>query len=603
MKGSSLTLTGLIPPEGRLPLRTAGQFKGSRPRGRKFLYSDRKPPVPKMELKPGDKLGPYEIVSPLGKGGMGEVWKARDPRLNRDVAIKISARQFTDRFEHEAHAIAALNHRNICTLYDIGPNYLVMELVEGPTLAERIAQGPVPLEETLTIAKQIADALEAAHEKSIVHRDLKPANIKIKPDGSVKVLDFGLAKSGGAPELTSDSPTMLTVAGMILGTAGYMAPEQAKGKEVDKRADNWAFGVVLYEMLTGQRLFEGETVSETLAAVLKEQPDLNRVPAKVRPLLRRCLEKDPQKRLRDIGEAMAWVESAPEAAIVPPARTKWMWPSVAAAALVVALAAVGWNLWRAPRLTDLPLVRQDVDLGSDIALLPPLPFASNVVISPDGTRLAYVASAVSGGPRKLFTRRLDQPKATGLPATEGADRPFFSPDGHWLGFAAGGKLSKISADGGAAVPLMDLPGAFAGAAWGEDGIIVAQLGKGLVRIPDGGGQSVPVTELATGELVQTSPQILPGGKAVLFASNVRGGADNATVDVVSLADRHRKTLARGAAFPRFAAPLNGAKGAGYLLYIGKGTAVRRSLRLGQIRDPRQRRSHRGRSRGQCKSAR
>jgi serine/threonine protein kinase len=204
-----------------------------------------------MELKPGARLGPYEIVSPIGKGGMGEVWKARDPRLNRDVAIKISAQQFTDRFEREARAIAALNHANVCTLYDVGPNYLVMELVEGPTLADRIVQRPIPLEEALGIAKQIAEALDAAHEKGIVHRDLKPANIKIRPDGSVKVLDFGLAKSGEAPELTSDSPTMMSIPGMILGTAGYMAPEQAAGQPVDKRADVWAFGVVLYEILTG----------------------------------------------------------------------------------------------------------------------------------------------------------------------------------------------------------------------------------------------------------------------------------------------------------------------------------------------------------------
>src|ERR1700726_547780 len=220
-----------------------------------------------MALKPGDKLGPYEIVSSIGKGGMGEVWKARDPRLNRDVAIKVSAQQFTDRFEREARSIAALNHSNICTLFDVGPNYLVMELVEGATLAERIAQGPLPLDEALAIARQIADALEAAHEKGIVHRDLKPANIKIRPDGSVKVLDFGLAKSAEQTELTSDSP-----AGMILGTAGYMAPEQARGKVVDKRADIWAFGVVVYEMLTGKRPFEGETTTEILSEVITTEP-------------------------------------------------------------------------------------------------------------------------------------------------------------------------------------------------------------------------------------------------------------------------------------------------------------------------------------------
>ena len=262
-----------------------------------------------MNTLPGTRLGPYELVASIGKGGMGEVWKARDPRLGRDVAIKISAAQFTDRFEREARAIAALNHPNICTLFDVGPNYLVMELVEGPTLAERILQGPIPLEEALGIAKQIADALEAAHEKGIIHRDLKPANIKIRPDGSVKVLDFGLAKAANeAVEYGPDSPTMLSIAGMILGTAGYMAPEQARGLAVDKRADIWAFGVVLYEMLTGKRLFEGATITDSLAAVLTREPDLTLTPEKTRRLLRRCLEKDPKKRLRDIGDAMALLE-------------------------------------------------------------------------------------------------------------------------------------------------------------------------------------------------------------------------------------------------------------------------------------------------------
>src|SRR6202140_2630393 len=246
-------------------------------------------------IRAGERVGPYEILELIGKGGMGEVWRARDPRLNREVAIKTSAQQFSDRFEREARSIAALNHSNICTLFDVGPNYLVMELVEGATLAERIGQGPMPLDQALAIARQIADALEAAHEKGIVHRDLKPANIKIRPDGSVKVLDFGLAKSAEPAELTSDSPTMLSVAGMILGTAGYMAPEQARGKTVDKRADIWAFGVVLYEMLTGRRLFEGETISDTLVAVLTKEPEWERVPAKVQRLLRSCTQKDPKQ--------------------------------------------------------------------------------------------------------------------------------------------------------------------------------------------------------------------------------------------------------------------------------------------------------------------
>ena len=274
-----------------------------------------------MELKPGAKLGPYEIVSAIGKGGMGEVWKACDPRPGRDVAIKVSAQRFTDRFEREARAIAALNHSNICTLFDVGPNYLVMEYIEGPTLAERIREGPIPLEEALGIARQIADALEAAHEKIIVQRDLKPANVKIRPDGSVKVLDFGLAKSGGSQEITPDSPTMMpgTQLGMILGTAGYMSPEQARGKEVDKRADIWAFGVVLYEMVAGKRLFEGETVSDTLAAVLKEEPDLRLAPGKTRRLLLACLEKDPKRRLRDIGDMGRLLEET--SGIGSPART------------------------------------------------------------------------------------------------------------------------------------------------------------------------------------------------------------------------------------------------------------------------------------------
>src|SRR5689334_10868468 len=235
-----------------------------------------------MSIRAGEKLGPYEIIESIGKGGMGEVYRARDTRLNRDVAIKVSAERFSERFEREARVIASLNHPNICTLFDVGPNYLVMELVEGPTLAERIKPGAIPLEESLNIARQMADALETAHEKGVTHRDLKPGNIKIKPDGTVKVLDFGLAKIGGTPTVHSDeSPTLTlgqTEAGMILGTAAYMSPEQAKGKPVDKRADIWAFGVVLYEMLTGKRLFQGETTTETLAAVIERAPKWEGVP-------------------------------------------------------------------------------------------------------------------------------------------------------------------------------------------------------------------------------------------------------------------------------------------------------------------------------------
>jgi len=529
-----------------------------------------------MPLSPGERLGPYEILAPVGAGGMGEVYRASDPRLGREVAIKVSAERFSERFDREARVIASLNHPNICTLFDVGPNYLVMELLEGPTLADRIQEGAVPLEEALAIARQIADALDAAHEKGIVHRDLKPGNVKIKPDGVVKVLDFGLAKTGGTPALPSDnSPTLTmaqTEAGMILGTASYMAPEQAKGKPVDKRADIYAFGVVLYEMLAGKRLHRGETTTEVLASVLKEEPKWEKIPPQVRRLLQRCLEKDPQKRLRHIGDAMELVDDAMHApAVTSRAGRQWPWPAVAGA-LTIALAAVGWNWWRTPSFTDRPLVRQDVDLGSDISLPVTPPYVSNAVLSPDGTRVVFVAT-VSGTP-KLFTRRLDQPKAIELAGTEGARGPFFSPDGHWIGFGAPPKLNKISVDGGAVLLLTNLASQFAGASWGQDGIIVAQVGSPLTRIPEGGGQPTPVIEFASGETAQTSPQILPGGKAVLFAANTKTGAETATVEVVSLADRRRKTLVQGGAFPRYVPSFTSAgRGAGHLLYTSKGALL------------------------------
>ena len=298
-------------------------------------------------------MGPYEITSLLGKGGMGEVYRATDTRLQRDVAIKVSAEQFSDRFEREARTVASLNHPNIGHLYDVGPNYLVLELVEGETLADRIQRGPIPLDEALALARQITDALEAAHDRGIIHRDLKPANIKITPDGVIKVLDFGLAKamSGDpAPVDPNNSPTLTmrqTVAGMILGTASYMAPEQAKGKTVDRRADIWAFGVVLYEMLTGRRLFSGETVSDTLAAVLTRDPDLTKIPCEIRKLLRTCLQREPKRRLRDIGDAWSLLEE-PTAGRSPspshPIRPlPWM---ILAGVLIVSAVAFTWLYFR-----------------------------------------------------------------------------------------------------------------------------------------------------------------------------------------------------------------------------------------------------------------
>jgi serine/threonine-protein kinase len=521
-----------------------------------------------MARKPGEKLGPYEILELLGKGGMGEVYRAHDARLRRDVALKVSAEHFTERFEKEARAVASLNHPNVCTLYDVGPDYLVMELVEGQTLADRIKEGAIAVEEALSICRQIADALEAAHDKGITHRDLKPGNIIMKPDGTAKVLDFGLAKIGGGPTVQSDnSPTMTigaTEAGVILGTASYMAPEQARGKNVDRRADIWAFGVVLYEMLTGQKLFKGDDLTETMAAVIKEEPKLDRVPAKVRRLLSACLQKDPKQRLQTIADWRLLLHQEAPPAPVNKRTQPWMWPTVAAAAML-ALAIVVAGFWRATRPVDHPLVRLDMDLGADVSLPPPSTGGSAVVISPDGTRLAYV----SGNPAKLFTRRLDQPKATELAGTGEAQSPFFSPDGQWIGFYAGGpKLNKVSVDGGAVVPLANF-GGFGGASWGEDGeIIVGDQTKGLLQLPSAGGMPTLLAAQAKGEIALVLPQILPGGKAVLFHMAPGFDPDKTTLEVLTLADRRRKIVARGGTTARYL-PTSGASG--HLIYVIRAT--------------------------------
>jgi Tol biopolymer transport system component len=506
-----------------------------------------------MSLSSGTRLGPYEILLPIGNGGMGEVFKARDTRLDRTVAIKVSAAQFSARFDREARAIAALNHANICTLYDVGPNYLVMELVEGES-----PKGPLPLETTLNYARQIADALEAAHEKGIVHRDLKPANIKIKPDGTVKVLDFGLAKVTETraevvdAELTTAHTTQ---AGAILGTAAYMSPEQARGEVVDKRTDIWAFGVVLYEMLTGKPLFEGKTLSDTVAAVLTKVPDWNQAPPRVRRLLQACLERDPKRRLRDIGDMRRLLEEAPAVK----SRLPWIWQT-AAGTLAVALLIFLWSPWRTAKVVDRPLVRLDVDLGPDVSLTSQR--GSSLIISPDGLRVAFVSR------ERLYTRRLDEPGAIELAGTQGAYAPFFSPDGRWVAFFAQGKLEKISIAGGGVIALCDATDG-RGGSWGEDGSIIASLnGSGVLSlIPAAGGTPVPVTELGPGEVAHRWPQILPGGKAVLFTSGIAADGSNARIEVLSLKDHHRRTLQRGGIFGRY---LPASKSTGYLLYVNQG---------------------------------
>jgi len=534
-----------------------------------------------MPLSAGDKLGPYEILALVGKGGMGEVYRAHDSRLNRDVAIKVSNAQFTERFTREARTIASLNHTNICHLYDVviekdGPNYLVMEYVEGPDL-----RGPMDFDDALPIIQQVIDGIEAAHEKNIIHRDLKPANIKITPEGVVKILDFGLAKAMEPPPSSDgnheNSPTLTmgaTATGTILGTAAYMAPEQAKGKAADKRSDIWSFGVVLYEMLTGKRLFTGETAVEILGAVLNQDPDISAAPPRVHKLLRWCLEKDRKQRLASISDVRRLLSESAETASTmqlappPPSRLGKL-PWIAAAVLAVGFAASSWIAFRATRPAELkPMVRLDVDLGSEISLATPNG-SSNVILSPDGTRLVYVAS-VAGGDPSLFIRRFDQPRGTELPGTENPQSPFFSPDGQWVGFTANGKLGKISVEGGAVVPLQNDAPNSNGASWGEDGNIVqALLLRGLFRIPAAGGNPAPVLEVANGEIALAAPQILPGGKAVLFAaySSVLI-PDTDTVDVLTLADHRRKSVVRGGVAARY---LPASSGAGYLLYVNKAT--------------------------------
>src|SRR5688572_8456460 len=437
---------------------------------------------------------------------MGQVYRARDTKLNRDIALKILPDAFSAdgdriaRFRREAQVLAALNHSNIAHIYgfeDSGSTHaLVLELVEGPTLADRIAKGPIPLDEALPIAKQIVEALEAAHEQGIIHRDLKPANIKLRDDGTVKVLDFGLAKalepaSAISPTLTASptitTPAQMTHVGMILGTAAYMSPEQAKGRPADKRSDIWAFGCVLFEMLTGTRAFEGEDVSDTLAAVLRGEPDWNALPAGTPPvvhrLLRRCLAKDPRERLRDIGDvrfdlAEATTPASSIAVTAAPtaiagatsralARVIIPWGVAAALAVVTIAVLAVTRPWRAPE-APVPMTL-NAELGTDVSLSTAV--GASAALSPDGQTLAFVATGPEESTAKLYLRRLDHLTATVLAGTDDAAGPFFSPDGQWIAFFAGGKLKKISVTGGAPVTLADASNA-RGGSWGDDNIIV-----------------------------------------------------------------------------------------------------------------------------------
>jgi len=558
-----------------------------------------------MALAAGTKLGPYEVRSPLGAGGMGEVYRCRDSRLGRDVALKVLPEAFASdtermaRFEREAKVLASLNHPNVAAIYGLEESNsmraLVMELVEGPTLAERIAQGPVPIDDALPIARQVCEGLEYAHERGIIHRDLKPANVKITPEGSVKLLDFGLAKALEGEALTSDistSPTisrLATRAGMILGTAAYMSPEQAKGKAVDRRVDIWAFGCLLYEMLTGKGAFGGETVSETLAAVIRDEPNWGAlpqdVPPRVRNLLKRCLCKDVKQRLQAIGDGRITIEEIqngvdmgdlfPALAGTAPGRAA-AWsravPWVVAAILAVALAAVLILVPARLRQTRGPVMRLNLAAQPRHA---EADRASGVAISQDGTRVAYVAfqgpeTGKSGdlvSPQtqtfELVVRKFDQLATTPLPETAGASAPFFSPDGRWIGFFSGGALKKVSSDGGPPVNVCEVS-SIVGASWGDDGFIYFAPGgvAEIRRVPEDGGTPKVVVQAGNTEKVASFrwPQILPGGKTVLFTTaGASWLAQHYRTEAYSLATGKRTVLIDEGANARYLAP-------GYLVF-------------------------------------
>ncbi len=524
----------------------------------------------------GETIGPYQVVAKLGEGGMGEVYRARDSRLNRDVAMKVLPELFSSdpdrlaRFTREAQTLAALNHPHIAAIYGIeqssGVRALVMELVEGDDLSTIIARGPVPLAEALPLARQVADALEAAHEQGIIHRDLKPANIKVRADGTVKVLDFGLAKaldpnaSGATPGDAMNSPTLTAAAfahgyggpgtqlGMIIGTAAYMAPEQAKGRAVDKRADIWAFGVVLYEMLAGQRAFKGDDISETLASVLKDTPAVDALPdgmpARLRDLVARCLQKDPRQRQRDIGDVKLELDAiaagrsdATPVAPTAQARTRPSLMLVAAIGVVAAAigVAIGWGLTRNPAAAAGATTRFIVDS-------PPGPDPQGPLLTPDGRVLIFAAD-------RLYKRDLAAFAATPMPGTEGATTPMISPDGRWVAFFANGKVKKVSLSGGDPTTIAEVNGAIPGAVWGPDNRILFSRGwaTGLFSLEVEDGQIRQLTEpdRKLGERGHWRPRLLPGGQQILFTIWMTGsGVNDARIGLLDL-----KTLQHRALFP------------------------------------------------------
>ncbi len=555
----------------------------------------------------GSRLGPYEITAKLGEGGMGEVYRATDSRLKREVAIKVLPAAFTEdkerlaRFEREAQLLAQLHHPNIASIFGLeesgGAKALVMELVEGPTLAERLESGAFSIAESLSTALQIAQALEEAHDKGIVHRDLKPQNVKASSEGKTKVLDFGLAKamdSSGASSAAADlarSPTLVnsptltaahgTQMGVILGTAAYMAPEQAAGSAVDRRADIWSFGVVLYEMLTGRRLFDGETVSHVLAGVLKDTPDFAALPAATPPriveLVQRCLRKKPRERLQSIGDARLALEEAladphlgelpaagaPAVAASSTPRSPLPWILAAAGLAAAALFAVLWlrvgETGSAGRVVQAALIAPG---GTS--------FTDYFALSPDGRRVVFEAFDREIGARALWVRALDRGEATKLESTTGGDTPFWSPDGAQIAFFADGKLKRLDLRGGPAQTICDAPTP-RGGAWGPDGRIVFspafRAGLSIVAATGGAPQPLTALDATRDEKSHRFPVFLPGGKQILFlAQTAEGGARNdaSAIEVLDLASGQRTRILSANSSPLYSA-------AGQLLFWREGT--------------------------------
>jgi eukaryotic-like serine/threonine-protein kinase len=544
----------------------------------------------------GTQLGVFQVLSLIGAGGMGEVYLARDSRLDRQVAIKILPQAFTadperlSRFEREAKLLASLNHPNIASIFGfeaVGEKrFLVMELVEGETLAEKLSRGPLPIGEALELSRQIAEGVEAAHEKGIVHRDLKPANVKITHAGNVKILDFGLAKvyqkEDPAPDL-SQSPMLakeMTQEGMILGTAAYMSPEQVKGKAVDKRTDVWSFGCVLYECLAGKRAFEGETVAEKLAAILKEEPHWQALPIdtprEVMDLLHRCLRKDPRDRLHDIADVRIEIVEAlsqPHAAQPVEARAvhqAWKIPVLILSVLFVGIiaAVITWHVRTPPSASRMQFTI-DLTAGTQLTQNRSGPTRTELALSPDGTNLVYSASTDgSSSKARLYLRPTSRNTAQEIPGTEEARIPFFSPNGEWIGFWARGKLFKVSLGGGIPIALCDFGEMPMGASWGSNGSIV--LGtevKGLQSIDANGGKPRGLTLIEpTKEMAHRLPHFLPGGKAVLFTVMPQSWGIRGRIEVLELDSGKRKVLIDEGMDARYVPT-------GHLIYLREGTLM------------------------------